>query len=442
MLSDANQRFLDYKGLMDKSQSFANGFPVPPPGPEPQVLAEHFKGVEQVQWVSSDHVISGGSDGVVRIWDCWGQAQQPLSSFRCDGALHSMALSEDRARVLTGLDCKAVNLQTWHLGRSQLLLKQRGHTTPVSSCTYAPDGHSSTSGSIGGVVCFHDSQLEEPLTRVEGHAKTVFSLDFNRCGTMVCSASGDGTVKVFDVRSRATAACAASCTIADAAGGEPVFKALWRGDTELLTCGGDYCVKRWDMRYLGDGPIRRFVGHSSPVKSMALSTDERVLASGTSSGDVRVWHVDEGTTLRESWIRADVQMSQLEGLIEKQSENTISWDYDDLSICVLDSQLQGAQQTRARLADQLREQRGSTMDVQAIVMLDAGIAPITSMAWCHSQNGLARLAYGAQDQKLRVVNFDSDQLASKDVDCKDEHPASYEKAPSNDFWRLFSQWLL
>ena len=34
--------------------------------------------------------------------------------------------------------------------------------------------------------------------------------------------------------------------IDDAAASGVVFKALWRGENEIISCGDDYCVKKWD----------------------------------------------------------------------------------------------------------------------------------------------------------------------------------------------------
>ena len=78
------------------------------------------------------------------------------------------------------------------------------------------------------------------------------------------SASSDGLVQVCDWRQGAN--WKAAQTIADAAAGGVCFGALWRLDKEVVTCGDDYCVKKWDLRSLKNGPIENYLGHTSVVR--------------------------------------------------------------------------------------------------------------------------------------------------------------------------------
>jgi len=75
---------------------------------------------------------------------------------------------------------------------------------------------------------------------LHGHADRVSSVAFSRDGRTLASASGDGTVRLWDVRTR---------------------KAL-------------------------GAPLK---GHTAPVSSVAFSPDGRTLASASADGTIRLW---------------------------------------------------------------------------------------------------------------------------------------------------------
>ena len=65
-----------------------------------------------------------------------------------------------------------------------------------------------------------------------------------------------------------------SCVVSkiqDAAAGYTVCDALWCGDggNDLLSAGDDYCIKMWDSRKSGAGPLASYMGHTSCVRSFA-----------------------------------------------------------------------------------------------------------------------------------------------------------------------------
>ena len=79
------------------------------------------------------------------------------------------------------------------------LLALKGHTAPVFSVSFSPDGTRLASASMDGTVKVWDAATGQETLTLQGHAKGVRSVCFSPDGTRLASASMDGTVKVWDV---------------------------------------------------------------------------------------------------------------------------------------------------------------------------------------------------------------------------------------------------
>jgi WD40 repeat protein len=171
-----------------------------------------------------------------------------------------------------------------------------GHTSPVLSVAFSPDGKTLASGQFNGPVQLWDMathrQIGRPLT---GHTSEVSSVAFSPDGKTLASAGSDGTVRLWDVATHRQI----GRPLTDRVPEFVMLTVAFSPDGETLASGSnDGRVRLWDVathRQIG-GPL---TGHTGGVHSVAFSPGGRTLAAGSGDGMARLWDVAEPARPRQ-----------------------------------------------------------------------------------------------------------------------------------------------
>ncbi|MBD2101495.1 eIF2A-related protein [Leptolyngbya sp. FACHB-261] len=159
----------------------------------------------------------------------------------------------------------------------------QGHEADVWSVSFSPDGQTIVSGSGDGTIRLWDVRGNAIGQPFKGHQATVGSVSFSPDGQAIVSGSTDGTIRLWDVWGNAI--------------GQPfkghqatVSSVSFSPDGQAIVSGCyDGTIRLWDV--WGNAIGQPFEGHEGYVSSVAFSPDGQTIVSGSTDGTIRLWDV-------------------------------------------------------------------------------------------------------------------------------------------------------
>ena len=172
------------------------------------------------------------------------------------------------AAARTLLDGTRSDLRGWEwryvhrLCHSELLTLE-GHTDPVRSASFSPDGTRIVTASEDNTAKLWDARSGAEVLSLKGHTSYVWSASFSPDGTLLVTGSGDKTARVWDARSGAE-------VLSLKGHADHVSSASFSPDGTRIVTASDNTARVWDAprRGLVRGQARRhaaaFGGSRSP----------------------------------------------------------------------------------------------------------------------------------------------------------------------------------
>ncbi|KAL3138072.1 hypothetical protein ABBQ38_005303 [Trebouxia sp. C0009 RCD-2024] len=211
--------------------------------------------------------------------------------------IHTLSVSRSAINAITfskggdwiALGCAALGqLLVWEWRSESYILKQQGHYYDISTSAFSPDGTNLATGADDAKVKIWNVQSGFCFVTFSDHTAPVTAVAFLPSGSVVVSASLDGTVRAFDlVRYR---------NFRTMTSPHPVqFVSLAVDPAGEVICAGSldtFQVYVWSVRT--GRLLDVLAGHEGPVAGLAFSPTQSLLASASWDKTVRTWDVFSG----------------------------------------------------------------------------------------------------------------------------------------------------
>lgn len=410
VLSAASTAFLDYRNSVENDPCFAKHFPMPRSSKPVLRYNQHFNAtVESVKWVGDGIFLAATGEGKLVSCDIASRADEPLKTCAVGESVYCMDAHAGGRGVLVGYGKKTDNLSLWNMAEGTCLQTYEGQTSPIFACCLGKNF--SLSGSKDGMVVQNDLETGTCIRTWQVHEGLVTSIALASDGHQVATTSRDGRVVVFDINAGSLPSCLVS-DIEDAAAGYTVCQALWCGKDELLSAGDDFCVKRWDIRNQRDPPLASYMGHTSCVRSLALSPDGALFASGAADSSVRLWALNPSglrsrLTKTDDGGRVSDLLSELKQRREQVIERVHQGEGDPAEVRELTEEIETLERVAKDKSDE--EIIDSAGYVRAVLGLSGHSLTVGTLAW-QDCAGKHRLISGAQDESVCLFEFNDEEV--------------------------------
>ncbi len=292
-------------------------------GVEERSFTRHTDSVYTVAFSPDGKTLaSGGQDNNIWLTNVFDGTPRGLLSGDMD-SIRTVVFGQDSYTLASRSSDGTIHLWNDITGNGRVGWKRRvitGHIDRIGNIAFSPDGNMLVSVGRDKVLCLWDANTGRKQHDFVGHTDYIYSVAFSPDGKTIASGSKDGTLRLWDADTGTE-----RHTLINMLG--EVRSVAFGPDGKKVTCvmlTGDYNPRRIlrnSIIYLFDvetgtelhaiaaynappppaysyEPEFHPTEHTLPVNNIAFSPHGNVIASSSSDGTIRLWHVQTGEHLR------------------------------------------------------------------------------------------------------------------------------------------------
>ncbi|KIK80805.1 hypothetical protein PAXRUDRAFT_833333 [Paxillus rubicundulus Ve08.2h10] len=231
-------------------------------------------------------LLSASLDSSIRVWDMGSGEQVGEMTKEPRRAAYAVVMLAGGKRIASAGEDESISI--WDLEERRTVGEPlQGHSNSVRSIDVSPDGHYLASGSWDDTVKLWDldsGSVVEDLVKCDSGT---FVVKFSRDGSKLATGFGDGFIRIWKWNWDTREEVGKPIKAHDGA----VRSMLWAGkgvDEVLILGTDDGMIRRWNAGK-GEAVGGPFHAHSETIHGLALSKDDKIVASASLDYTVKLW---------------------------------------------------------------------------------------------------------------------------------------------------------
>jgi serine/threonine protein kinase len=160
-----------------------------------------------------------------------------------------------------------------------------GHTGPIWSVAYAPDGRTLATASDDTTLRFWDAETGRETGRVQVRDSSALAVSFAHSGKFLVSCWGDGVLRLWDAETHREQG---RIELHGTARRAPIAP----DDRTVAVASSTQGVELWDLQ--SSSLCKKLAGGHGTIVPLAFAPDGRMLAAGDTGGLIRLWATASG----------------------------------------------------------------------------------------------------------------------------------------------------
>ncbi|KAG0221350.1 hypothetical protein BGX31_009977 [Mortierella sp. GBA43] len=248
-----------------------------------KALSGHTDVVYNIAISSNGLMISGSNDKTAKLWDI--ESGNCIKTLVYTDIVYDVDFSPQSDKVVTGGGGTNA-LRLWDVNSGECQHIMGGHTAPICSVAYSPNGRQVASASIDKTVQLWDVETGTLQYTLSGHEGIVYCATYSPQGQLIASGSADKSIRLWDVMS-------GTCqSILHGHSGLIRSVAFSPKGTQIASGSFDRSLRLWDVETGASQNV--WSVHNGEVMSVVFSPDGNQIASGCYDSSVRLWNVGTG----------------------------------------------------------------------------------------------------------------------------------------------------
>jgi WD40 repeat protein len=231
--------------------------------------------VDTVAFLPNGSIVTGGSDGKVRVWHD-GRVVRTIGG---RGRVKLVRPGPRGALAVVGGPFHKVRVRIIE-GKQSSVLPERG----VSDVAFSPDGKLFATASHDGGTRVYTVRKHKLVRTLRDGKKAVLEVAFSPKGMQLATAGGDGAVRIWDLRTGQRIFFFPDHV-------ESVTSVVWRPDGSVVAdASGDHMSRLLEISGREAGSIAAsLAGHGDAVTAVAFAHRGDTVVTGSADGTTRIW---------------------------------------------------------------------------------------------------------------------------------------------------------